>query len=624
MTSLNTALISIQQTPRDWVNNKNRMIQAINMAKKNHAQLLWFPELCTTSYGCEDLFFYEETWKRAEKIVVDLLPYTKDIICGVGVPVFHEGKLRNGYAIMSNGSLIGIRLKRVMANSGVYYESRWFYPWAEHKTSPLKYANTTIPAGDLCVEWQGLRLGFEICEEAWVSERHPELSTCDVIINPSASHFAIHKNKRRRKIVESRSSDYQCEYFYSNLLGLESGRLVYDGSSLHASGGVIKHASKRFSLEELDIHYIALDIPAKKKSEPPKLMHSIPIQGVDLQTELMSPSTSSDQDENPFEEFLYAESLALFHYLKKSKLQGYTVSLSGGCDSTVTTYLIYFMIKRAFNHFGKEKMKEFFPFIQGVNESDFIKGLMTTIYLKTKNNSEQTLDSASSLSNEVGCHFLEFNIDANVDLYTKQIASVLSKPLSWDDHYIPLQNIQARSRSPLVWMIANLKNQLLVSCCNRTEAALGYTTMDGDTSGGISPISGVSKAFLLEWLEWACETELPVTGPMKSLHKTLKLTPSAELSPSEQSDEKELMPFAIAESIETLFFWERKNWQEIEETLSNQHKDHSIKEIKSYILKFRSLWKRNQWKRERYALGFHISEFSFDPKTWCRYPAISN
>ena len=173
-------------------------------------------------------------------------------------------------------------------------------------------------------------------------------------------------------------------------------------------------------------------------------------------------------------------------------------------------------------------------------------------------------------------------------------------------------------------MVANLKSQLLASCCNRTEAALGYTTMDGDTSGGISPISGVSKIFLLEWLEWACEVELKETKKIKSLNIVRKLVPSAELRPTQQSDEKELMPFEVAATIEHHFFWLRKNLPEIEKHLIETYKDQSAESLKGYIQKFMSLWKRNQWKRERYALGFHVDEFSFDPKTWCRFPPISH
>ena len=75
--------------------------------------------------------------------------------------------------------------------------------------------------------------------------------------------------------------------------------------------------------------------------------------------------------------------------------------------------------------------------------------------------------------------------------------------LDWDvPHDIPLQNVQARLRGSLIWMIANVNRAILLSTSNKSEAAVGYTTMDGDTSGGLSPISDVPKSLIIEWLEW--------------------------------------------------------------------------------------------------------------------------
>ena len=90
----------------------------------------------------------------------------------------------------------------------------------------------------------------------------------------------------------------------------------------------------------------------------------------------------------------------------------------------------------------------------------------------------------------------------------------LQRELSWQTDDVALQNIQARSRSPSVWMLANLRGALLLATSNRSEAAVGYATMDGDTSGGLSPIAGIDKAFLRRWLHW-CQTDGPGgIGPM--------------------------------------------------------------------------------------------------------------
>src|SRR5258708_9036709 len=101
-----------------------------------------------------------------------------------------------------------------------------------------------------------------------------------------------------------------------------------------------------------------------------------------------------------------------------------------------------------------------------------------------------------------------------------------------------MQNIQGRSRSPVIWLLANVKQSILLTTSNRSEGDVGYATMDGDTSGSLAPIAGVDKLFLLQWLKWA-ETNLNYPG----LHLVNILQPNAELRPQarEQNDEKDLM-----------------------------------------------------------------------------------
>ena len=107
---------------------------------------------------------------------------------------------------------------------------------------------------------------------------------------------------------------------------------------------------------------------------------------------------------------------------------------------------------------------------------------------------------------------------------------------STDD--VALQNIQARVRSPGVWMLANLRGALLASTSNRSEAAVGYATMDGDTSGGISPIAGIDKAFLRRWLRWLETTGPQGLGPIPALQAVNVQEPTAELRPRGKSNRR--------------------------------------------------------------------------------------
>ena len=145
---------------------------------------------------------------------------------------------------------------------------------------------------------------------------------------------------------------------------------------------------------------------------------------------------------------------------------------------------------------------------------------------------------------------------------------------------------------------------------------MGYATMDGDTSGSISPLSGIDKHFIRQWLVWA-EKELNYSA----LKYVNDLQPSAELRPlsQTQTDEEDLMPYNVLNRIENLAIRDRKSRTEIQIILEKEIGE----KAKIYIDKFFTLWQRNQWKRERYAASFHIDESSLDPKSWARFPILS-
>jgi NAD+ synthase (glutamine-hydrolysing) len=146
---------------------------------------------------------------------------------------------------------------------------------------------------------------------------------------------------------------------------------------------------------------------------------------------------------------------------------------------------------------------------------------------------------------------------------------------------------------------------------------VGYATMDGDTSGSLAPIAGLDKPFVIQWLKWAVK-ELGYTG----LRYVNQLQPTAELRPLErtQTDEKDLMPYAILAEIETLAIQERKAPIEVYAILSKRKANQQLKE---YIKKFFRLWSANQWKRERLAPSFHLDDINVDPRSWCRFPILS-
>jgi NAD+ synthase (glutamine-hydrolysing) len=287
------------------------------------------------------------------------------------------------------------------------------------------------------------------------------------------------------------------------------------------------------------------------------------------------------------------------------------------------------MVKRSLNELGLEafarKLNVFsaedlqqLEFLNDFEKQQFLTGkLLTTAYQGTINSSDDTFRSAEELARSIGAVFYNWGIDEEVKGYIGKIEHAIGRPLTWQTDDVTLQNIQARVRAPGIWMLANINNALLMATSNRSEAAVGYATMDGDTSGSISPIAGVDKAFLRQWLIWAQQT-LGYEG----LQYVNNLQPSAELRPAEQSqtDEKDLMPYPILNQIERLAFYERLSPVQVFEIMKTEVEPELLK---MYLKRFYALWSRNQWKRERYAPSFHLDDYNLDPRSWLRFPILS-
>lgn len=602
MSSLKIACATVNQTPLDWTGNLKNIINAIEDAQKSQVELLCFPELTITGYGSEDLYLSYWYPQKAVKQLEKLIPFCKGITVAVGLPVRIQEKVYNCMAIIENAELKAFVAKQFMAIDGVHYEFRWFTPWNAHEVIDFDFNGQLIPLGDIVFSKNNVSYGFEICEDAWRGDLRPGYRLkdrkMDVIFNPSASHFAMGKSIQREDLAKNSSTLLNATYFYLNLLGNETGKMIFDGEILVAKNGELLLKNEILSFADHQIQVFDFDKNREKY-----------------------PVVDSQHIKN--EEFVKAASLGLFDYMRKSKSRGFVLSLSGGADSSSIAILVAEMVRRGIKELGVV------PFLKklGINYTpqtdqpvkEIIREILSTAYQASDNSSYATFHSAKSLAESIGAKFYNWEISDEVKSYTEKIEKALGRKLTWEKDDIALQNIQARTRSPIIWMLANIKNALLLTTSNRSEGDVGYTTMDGDTSGSISPIASVDKYFLLQWLKWA-EIELGYTG-LKSVNA---LQPTAELRPNEnhQTDEQDLMPYSVILEIEKLAIRDRRSPLDIfyilkeELTLDKET-------LKGYIKKFFRLWARNQWKRERLAPAFHLDEFSVDPKSWCRFPILS-
>lgn len=601
---------SLNQTPLDWQGNTQRIKIAINEGILQNTEILCFPELVLTGYGCEDLFLSGWLLEKTERILDEIIQVCENITVIIGIPLKYQGHVYNCACVIRNQKILGIIAKQNMAVDGVHYETRWFTPWKSGKVVNIDYCHDSVPLGDMVFDIDGQVIGFEICEDAWRKNR-PAYSLrdrdVDIIFNLSASHFALEKTTERQELVISSSKKFTCTYVYVNLLGNEAGRMIYDGEIIIARKGKLLALNQRLSFK--DINILSFDLKMDQTD-----MYVIQENHHEFTRE---------------KEFVQATSLALFDYFRKTIVNGFVLSLSGGADSAMCAVLVFEMVKRAaselgWNEFLKKINNE--ELIDRVRQLDtgkahkFVVGhILTCAYQATENSSEDTYLAAQNLSNSIGAGFFRWNVDTAIAGYTTSIEKAIGRKLEWEKDDIALQNIQARARSPVIWMLANVKNAILITTSNRSEGDAGYATMDGDTSGSLAPIAGIDKAFIRRWLKWA-EIHLGLEG----LKKVNSMIPTAELRPPEynQTDEADLMPYDVMVEIERLAIRDHHAPVEVYGILK-QRKISEATSLKNYIAKFFTLWARNQWKRERLAPSFHIDDFNIDPRSWCRFPIIS-
>lgn len=656
---------ALNQTPLHWEHNTRNIIDAIQAARAQQISLLCLPELCISGYGCEDAFFAQNTVDEALACLLEIVGHTQGILVTVGLPIRHNNRIFNAACLLGNGKILGFIGKQHLPNDGIHYEERWFQPWAPNQRAEIQVGEARYPLGDWVFEVSGIRIGFEICQDAWIAGRPGRTlykRGVDIILNPSASHFAFFKSEVRERLVVDASRAFGVTYIYTNLLGNEAGRVIYDGDAMVASNGVLLTSGPRLSYEDFVLVSAVVNVEATRlrqiQDRGPiardasewliKSSFDFPVVEPLMQkAELEAWERGGYLKE---EEFSRAVALGLFDYLRKSRSLGYVLSLSGGADSSAIAALVFLMIRMAVENIGLDGVKRKLGYIQAIQDcstSEAIVGrLLTVMYQGTENSSDDTFQSAKELADDIGARFLSIRIDGLVETYRGLIEEQWGRKLTWETDDIALQNIQARVRAPSIWMLANLSNALLLTTSNRSEAAVGYATMDGDTAGSISPITGIDKHFLRSWLRWLETVGLNVKNAwvspdrsgtvseptvanliqVKGLRAVNQLQPSAELRPldKKQVDEEDLMPYDVLNAIEETAIRDKQSPLESLRIVRVRFADkYELAQLALWVERFFKLWSRNQWKRERYAPSFMLDDHNLDPRSWCRFPILS-
>ncbi len=659
MRLVKVAVACVNQTPFAWDDNFAHLKNAIDHARAEGATLLCLPELAITGYGCEDAFFMDGLQDTAFAQLDALAALTHGMVVTVGLPVYHEKALYNAAALLADGKIVGFVAKQFLAGDGIHYEPRWFKAWSAGEVDVLERTEADgsvrrFPIGDLLFDVGDIRIGFEICEDAWVANRPGmdlALRGADILCNPSASHFAFGKFTVRQRFVIEGSRAFGVAYLYANLLGNEAGRIVYDGGGLISSGGELVARGRRFSFHDVELSSAVVDIDGNRREQARRGSHR-PRHDAEAQVvecpfiwpirkpEMPAKFSPSWEDRATVreEEFARAVALGLWDYLRKSRAQGYVVSLSGGADSAACAILVALAVQMAFAELGPGGVRQHLPTCrrlhdvldQGGGPLESVGALLSCAYQPTENSGKVTRNAAEMIAKAIGSEFHVIDVDVQYKAYIHSLEQAIGRKLTWEQDDLTLQNIQARVRAPSIWMLANLRGAVLLTTSNRSEAAVGYATMDGDTAGGLAPLGGIDKTYLRQWLVWM-ETKGPVGhDPIATLRLINQQQPTAELRPASatkdgvaQTDEADLMPYEFLEAVEDSAIRDKHTPVEVLQELAPRYPDQSPLQLATWIERFFRLWCRNQWKRERFAPSFHLDDRNVDPRSWCRFPIVS-
>jgi NAD+ synthase (glutamine-hydrolysing) len=604
--SLKIAVVTLNQWALDFVGNTKRIIESIVDATKNGAIYRVGPELEICGYSVEDGFYDEDTVFHCWKSLLVILEQTKDceLVIDVGMPV-HFRSLYNCRVICYKGRVLFIRAKTSLAKDGIYREYRHFNAWptsaglVPFKLPSLISKNKVVfvPFGanfalDLHDSSSGstMRIGWEICQELWdVKNTSADLYNdfgCHLVVNSSASYWELRKLNNINNMIQGISLRAGACYAYSNLVGCDGQRFVFSGKScVYDRGNLVKMVRvdprHLFSEKHIIYHVVNLEeideYQAQQNIRPGvafgncQLVWNL-LENQQRCTEISSSHrilhltvdghlSSTKPSETPLELNLNSSvkfeqeihcyvTLWMWDYLRRSKMRGFMVPLSGGLDSCSVVVLVYCLCIHLHQMIEEDDASALAYFQQSHNLSreetknnfgspaDICRVLLKCCYLSTRFSGRATEDRARKLCKCTGAHFSVLSID---DIYDKcRQANSSSTIMTPEQASLLDQNLQARLRMTMTYYLSG-GNRIVLATGNVDEALMGYLTKYDCSSADINPIGGLCKDDLKSYLNYCCSC---LFGGQRELvdvlHEIIAAPPSAELTGTEQRDEDEM------------------------------------------------------------------------------------
>ena len=509
MAQLRVALAQIDVTVGDLPGNTESVVSWCKEAAARGAHLVAFPEMTLTGYPPEDLVFRESFRDASVAALHDLAARLDaaglaDLVVVVGYLDRDQGP-RNAAAALHGGRVVATYFKHHLPNYGVFDEARYFVP------------------GDrfTVVRLHGVDIAITVCEDLWQDGGPFAVAGAagvDLVVNINGSPYERNKDDVRLPLARRRAREAGAPIAYVNMVGGQD-ELVFDGDSLVVqSDGTLLARAPQWE-ETLLVVDLDLDDSAGRPSEA-RLGSGETVLGMTVQRHLVSdePVPAYDPVPAPVAHPLSDEAevwgalvAGLRDYVRKNGFRSVLLGLSGGIDSSLVATI-------ATDAIGAEN-------VHGVSNPSAYS-------------SQHSRDDAADLARRLGCHYQVVPIGPIVAGYLSAV------PLTG----LAEENLQARVRA-VIWMgLSNQYGHLVLACGNKSECAVGYSTIYGDAVGGFAPIKDVPKTLVWALARWRNEQaagrgETPPI-PANSIAKP----PSAELRPG-QVDSDSLPPYEELDAI---------------------------------------------------------------------------
>lgn len=583
---INLSVCSSNQWALDFSGNLERILKTCQDAYDAGARIRLGSELEIPGYGCLD-HFYEcdmewHSWEILQEITRNSKKWPNLLII-TGMPITYKSGLYNCMVALSNGRLVFVYAKSVLANDDIYRESRWFVPWQRtfevvnlSLNEAYNFEQVSVPFGSGYIQSSdGVKIGFEMCEELWTARSpHVELTLqgVDIVCNASGSHHVLGKScKRINQLVIGATSKLGVVYLYANQRGCDGDRLFYDGMSSIAQNEDLYTQINQFDIEDTCVQNAILDLNhstvhrRKIASNCQESSRAGDIPCISFDAQLLIADTSAICLSKPIDhlrlqrtnvdELCHGPPAWLWHYLRRSGMNGFFLPLSGGQDSCAVAIMVRLMCEKVCkavrSNTGRDDPSYYFQGKRvGQDPAELCSKIFYTCYLGSKNSSTFTQEAANGIAKDIGSTHANVSIDPVVsaleDSYECQSGSRLN--YNNDLESLSLQNLQARTRMILSYLFAQTKtispekrgSLLVLGAANVDESLVGYLTKYDCSSADLNPIGSISKHDLREFLH-----HVNTIYNFPNLKRVIDSIPSAELRPLKdgavvQTDEDEI------------------------------------------------------------------------------------